>query len=129
MVWDAMTSKEALGAMLRKATLETASELTPSTEGLLKDEAERKAMFDAVRLERKRATVMLERTAISEAQKEQLKTVIQQADKLSAEMYVVDKLENAVSGQVDDKISDAWDKVSESIADHFLGEAPKGREY
>jgi hypothetical protein len=129
MVWDAMTSKEALGAMLRKASLEAASELTPSTEGLLKDEAERKAMFDAVRLERKRATVMLERTAISETQKEQLKTVIQQADKLSAEMYVVDKLENAVSGQVDDKISDAWDKVSESIADHFLGEEIKSPEY
>ena len=129
MVWDAMTSKEALSAMLRKVTLEVASELTPSTGGLLKDEAERKVMFDAVRLERKRATVMLERTAVSEAQKEQLKTVIRQADKLSAEMYVVDKMENAVSNRVDDKISDAWDNVSESIADHFLGPEAKGREY
>jgi hypothetical protein len=129
MVWDAMTSKEALTAMVRKVALEAASEMTPSTEGLLKSEAERKAMFDAVRLERKRATVMLERTAVTEVQKEQLKTVIKQADKLSAEMYVVDKMENVVSGQVDDKISGAWDKVSESIADHFLGEAPKGREY
>jgi hypothetical protein len=129
MVWDAMTSKEALGAMVRKATMEVGAALLPSTNILLKDEAERKVMFDAVRLERTQARKMLELADTTVKQQAQLISVIRHADQLSADLYKVDKVTELASEVADDHIGKAWGNASEVVADHFLGKEAKGREY
>lgn len=130
-VWDAMTSKQALSAMVRKATIEVGTEiLTPSTEtALLEDEAERKAVFDTLRLERTRARKMLAEASTTEIQRAQLKTVIQQSDKMSSELYKVDKFNHLLGGTVDAKIGDSMSDAADLIAEHFLGSEAKGREY
>jgi hypothetical protein len=129
MVWDAMTSKEALGAMVRKATIEVGATLLPSTKILLKNEAERKVMFDAVRLERTQARKMLELADTTVKQQAQLITVIRHADQLSADLYKVDKAAKLASDVADGHISDAWSESSNAVADHFMGKEAKGREY
>jgi len=129
-VWDAMTSKEALGAMLRKAAIEVGVEvLSPSTGGLLADQAERKVLFDAVRQERNLARKMLQDAATTEAQKKQLATVIRQADRVSSELYKVGRINEVASGVADYKISNAVSDMSEAVAEHILGPEAKGREY
>jgi hypothetical protein len=129
-VWDSMTSKEALSAMLRKATLEVSAELlTPSTEGLLQDEAARKAMFDSVRLERTQARKMMELATTTDAQRRQLKAVIEHADNLSVDLYRVEKVNKVASAVADEKIGKAWGDASDEVATHFLGPEAKGREY
>ena len=129
-VWDAMTSKEALSAMLRKAAIEVGTEmLSPSTGGLLHDEAERKAIFDSVRLQRTRARKMMDLAATSDAQRAQFKTVIEHADQLSADLYKVEKVNDLASGVADERISKAWGEASDELATSILGTEAKGREY
>lgn len=130
MVWDAMTSKDALVAMVRKATIEVGTEmLSPSTEGLLPDEAERKAMFDSVRLERNEARKLLTLSAKSDVERAQLKTVIEHADQLSADMYRLEKVGKVASALDDELISEDFGAASEAVAKHFLGDEAEGREY
>lgn len=127
-VWDSMTSKEALSAMLRKAWIETATEmLSPSTEGLLRDEAERKAMFDAVRLDRTEARKMME-MATTDAQRAQYKALVEHADSVSATLYRLEKVNKAASDIADEKIGENVGDMGDVVADHFLGSEPRGRE-
>lgn len=131
MVWDAMTSKPALAAMVRKATIEVGLEiLVPSLDtALLESEAERQAIFNTLRLERTRARKMLAEASTTAAQQAQLKTVIRQADKVSSELYKVDAFNHALAGAADTKIGNSMSEISDLIADHFLGPEAKGREY
>jgi hypothetical protein len=131
MVWDAMTSKQALSAMVRKATIEVGMEiLVPSMEkALLESQAARQMIFNALRLERTSARKMMAEASTTAAQRAQLKTVIRQSDKLSSELYKVDKFNHAVGGAADAKTSDSMSEMSDLIADNFLGPEAKGREY
>ena len=131
MVWDSMTSKQALSAMVRKATIEVGLEiLVPSTEtALLESEAERQLIFNTLRLERTGARKMMAEASTTAAQRTQLTTVIQQSDKLASELYKVDKFNHALGGAVDAKIGNSMSEISDLIADHFVGPEAKGREY
>jgi hypothetical protein len=131
MVWDSMTSREALSAMLRKASIEATSEVVSygigtQTKGLFAGEEERKAMFDSVRLERTQARKMMDLPTTTEQQRAQLKVVVDRANQLSADIYKMDKTAKRVTDGVGGLvIGDATDKV----ATVFLGPEAKGKEY
>ena len=84
LVWDAFLSPEARTAMLKKACLEIGTELAATGAGnMLKkvsaDLEGRKAVFDAIRLERKKAVGMMR--GASPADQHQLNRVIAHANK------------------------------------------------
>jgi hypothetical protein len=130
-LWDTMTSPEALSAMLRKVSLEAAAEYIshgaePGTNKLLVNQQERKEMFDGIRLERTEARKMMELATTTEVQRAQYKAVIEKADQLSADCFefekTVDRVVNTADGVA---IGDATDR----LAKVFRGPEAKGREY
>ncbi len=111
--WDAMISPEALAAMFRKATVEITTEaVSGKTEDLVKSLTNRKAVFDTVRLEREQARRMIKAETTTPQQREQLTTVIDEANRKLSAMYWVDKTANTANGMT---IGDATDKVIGAI--------------
>lgn len=111
--WDAMMSREAVAAMLRKATIEVTTEaVTSKAEDLVKSLTNRKAVFDAVRLDREQARHMMKLETTTPAQREQLKTVVDQANRKLSTMYWVDKAANTANGMT---IGDVTDKLVNKI--------------
>ncbi len=121
--FDAMLSKEAVSAMFRKALVEVASQKLSDKFGeVTKDLMNRKAVFDAVRLERQQAMRALAQTTDPE-RAAQLKTVIEQANRKSAATYWMDKGAYTVTGF---PIGDGTDKISECVFGLLLN-TPEGR--
>jgi hypothetical protein len=120
--WDAMISREALSAMFRKASIEIGSEYLSDKAGkLLTDENQRKAVFDSLRFERRQAVKTMELGSTTGAQREQLKIVIDHANRTLSEIYRVEKVADTLRGQV---AGDATDK----LANAFLGPEAKAPE-
>ena len=130
-LWDTMTSPEALSAMLRKVSLEAAAEYIshgaePGTNKLLETQQERKEMFDGIRLERTEARKMMELATTTEVQRAQYKAVIEKADQLSANCFKFEKTVDRVVNTADSvAIGDATDRLAKVIR----GDEAKGREY
>jgi transcriptional regulator GlxA family with amidase domain len=119
--WDFMTSRDALSAMLRKASIEIGSDyLSDKTGELLTDEHERKAVFDSLRMERRQAVNMLERGSPTAAQSEQLKIVIDHANQTMAQIYRVEKVADTARGEV---IGQATDKLATALLGPAAGES------
>jgi hypothetical protein len=130
-MWDLMTSPEALSAMLRKASVEVTGSLIghgmePGVEKLLEDQAQRKVMFDGIRLERNAARKMMDMPTTTKAQREQLTTVIKKADQLSADCYKFEKKVDGIVNSADGlAISDATDRLAKVL----LGPGTKVHEF
>jgi hypothetical protein len=120
-MWDQMTSPEAVSAMLRKASIEgTASiighGMEPGVNKLLEDQAQRKAMYDGIRLERNAARKMMDLPATTDAGREQLTTVIKIADQLSADCYKFEKaMDRVVSAANGLALGDATDRLAKVL--------------
>lgn len=121
--FDAMLSKEAVSAMFRKVLVEVASQKLSDKFGeVTKDLMNRKAVFDAVRLERQQAMRALAQTTDPD-RAAQLKTVIEQANRKSAATYWMDKGAYTVTGF---PIGEGTDKISECVFGLVLN-TPEGR--
>jgi hypothetical protein len=116
--WDAMISPPAVAAMMRKATIEAASEYLGDkvNEGLSEVTGNKEA-FEAVTRDRNLAVHLYETTPSAE-RKIQLETIIGQANQKLAHMY---RVEQVASTPVGLSIGDATEKFAES----FLGKEPK----
>ena len=126
--WDAMTSPEALSAMIRKASIEATSELisagaTPGINKLLANQQERKTMFDAIRLERAEARAMMKLPTTTDVQRAQLTGVIEKADQLSADVY---RFEKGADRVVDTAAGLAIGDATDGLAKAFLPSEAKG---
>jgi hypothetical protein len=120
---DSMISREALSAMFRKAAIEVGSKkLGDKAEELIKDMSARKALYDSVRLDREGARHMLALESITPEQRAQYKTIIDHANRTTASIYRVEKVVHAAG---DYGIDQATDKIAET----FLGQEDKGRQY
>jgi hypothetical protein len=118
----AMVSPEALAAAARAAAIEYASGFIGDKAGEgLKAITGNKAVFTQVCAEREAAAKAAEDMASSKATRDQMKIVVDQADKLLDHMYRVEKASN---GPVGLSIGDATDK----IAQFMLGEEAKPAE-
>src|ERR1035437_5722156 len=128
-IWDSMTSKEALSAMLRKATIEVGCrEIGKADDKVINDVERRKVLFDSVNLERQQARKQL--LAIKDVDKEkdlvqQLTAVIHEADRKIAGIYRLEQAEKVVSAANGIGLGAATDKDAEYI----LGREAEGREY
>ncbi len=112
---DAMFSREAMSAMLRKATLELVSaKAGEKFEGLVNDLNKRKAVFDAVRAEREQMRKMMALETTTPEQRKQIKAVIDRANELSASVYKMERVRGVIDGM---NISDLTDKVANRILD------------
>jgi hypothetical protein len=129
-MWDEMTSPEAVSAMFRRASIEVAASvighgMEPGVNKLLEDQAQRKAMFDGIRLERNAAKKMLEFPGTTEATPEQIKKTIVEADKLSAKCFEfeksADRVVNTANGLA---LGDATDRITKVF---FPDETPVHR--
>jgi hypothetical protein len=110
LAWDFMTSREALSAMLRKAAIDIGSDVISEKAGkLLTDEKQRKEVFDALRLERRQAVNMMGAASTTTPQHEQLKIVIDRANRTMADIYRVERITDTLRGVV---IGDATDKLA-----------------
>ncbi|PSH03395.1 MAG: hypothetical protein CXZ00_12610 [Acidobacteria bacterium] len=110
---DAMFSREAMSAMLRKATLELVSaKAGEKFEGLVNDLNKRKALFDAVRAERKQMREMMALETTTPEQRKQIKAVIDRANDLSASIYKMERVRGVIDGM---NISDLTDKLADRI--------------
>lgn len=99
-VWDAMTTPEALSAMVRKASIELLSEAAAvKSEKLVKDLAVRKAAFDSMRVEREQAHKMLALETLTPQQREQWTAVVKHADHLSTTIYKTEQVANTYTGK------------------------------
>jgi hypothetical protein len=108
---DSMLSKEAVSAMIRKATVELVSEkLSSKFEGLLNDLNGRKELFEAVRLERQRMQQMMSLAAVTPQQRAEVKIAMDHANQLSASIYRFERVRGAVDGldmgMATDKLAD-----------------------
>jgi hypothetical protein len=113
LAWDFMTSQEALSAMLRKAAIEIGADAASDKAGkMLTDENQRKAVFDALRLERRQAVNMMRTASTTTAQREQLKIVIDHANRTMADIYRVEKVADTLRGEV---IGEATDKLATAL--------------
>ncbi len=111
--WDAMMSREALSAMFRKATVEITTEaVSAKAEDLVKSLTNRKAVFDSVRLEREQARRMMTTETTTPQQREQLTTVMNEANRKLAAMYWVDRTANTGNGM---SIGDVTDKLVNTV--------------
>lgn len=111
--WDSMMSPEALSAMLRKACIEVGSEAIADKAGnVLTHMSQRKAVFDEVRLERSQAVHMMKLATTTEAQREQLRIVIEHANQVIALTYRVERVEQYAAGQF---IGEATDKLATAL--------------
>jgi len=129
MVWDAMTSKQALMAMATKATIEVGADLlAPTSKRLFNEEAGRKAMYDAVRVERTLARKNME-AAGSETLKAQWGAVVHRSDVLSSNLYSLEKATHVVNGLYDEKITGTMGELGDAIAERYLAPKPEVRTY
>jgi hypothetical protein len=120
---DSMTSKEALSAMFRKAAIEVGSKkLGDKAEELIKDMSARKALYDSVRVDREAARHMLAQESITQEQRAQYKTIVDHANRTTANIYRVEKVVNVAVGE---GINEATGKIAETL----LGPEAKGRQY
>jgi tetratricopeptide (TPR) repeat protein len=88
--WDAMLSREALIAMVRKASMEIGTTLfMDGSKNIMTDLTRRKAVYDAIRLERNQAVSRL-RIAKDPAEIAALDRVIVHANKMIDQLYHVD---------------------------------------
>ncbi|OPY05198.1 MAG: hypothetical protein A4E67_02049 [Syntrophaceae bacterium PtaB.Bin038] len=115
LVWDAFLSPEARTAMLKKACLEIGTELAATGAGnILKkvsaDLEGRKAIFDAIRLERKKAVGMMR--GASPADQHQLNRVIAHANKQLEKTYRTEQagptLMRFFAGQYANREAEKW---------------------
>lgn len=128
--WDLMTSPEALSAMLRKASIEGSAAILshgmePGINKLLEGQAQRKAVYDGIQMERNTARKMMDLPATTGAQREQLTTLIKKANQLSADCYkfeTVDRVVNTANGLA---LGDATDKIAKAL----LGPETKVHEF
>jgi hypothetical protein len=129
--WDLMTSPEAVSAMLRQAWIEAASELVSAgvgtqNHGIFTSQAERKAMFDSIRIERKQARELMDMTRKGDKLRAQLESVIRHQDQVSADIYKMDNFgKRLTSGAASVPIADATDKMATLL----MGKEAKGDEY
>jgi hypothetical protein len=126
-----MTSREALSAALRKASIEAATGLISygvgkQTNGFFATVKDRKVMYDSIWLERTAARKMMDLPEITAGQTEELKTVIRHADQLSADIY---RMDPAVKRVKEGFEGIAIGKATDNMAEVILGSAAKGREY
>jgi hypothetical protein len=120
---DSMVSKEALSAMFRKAAIEVGSKkLGDKAEELIKDMSARKALYDSVRLDREGARHMLAQESITQEQRVQYKTIVDHANQTTANIYRVEKVVNEAVGE-------GIDEGTDKLAEIFLGQEDKGRQY
>ena len=129
--WDAMSSPEARSAALRKASVEAATDLISAgighqTGGWFEDVAQRKAMYESIRVERTAARKMLAEPGVTAARAQELQSVIHKADDLSAWIYKTDpQVKRVKEGFEGLAVGDMCDKFTDAVA----GPAAKGREY
>ncbi|MDR3792441.1 MAG: hypothetical protein P4L03_03580 [Terracidiphilus sp.] len=130
-MWDAMTSREALSAALRKASVEAASDLISAgvghqTNGYFKDMEARKTMYDSIRLERTAARKMLAEPGVTPEKAEELKAVIHKADDFASWIYRTDPAVKRVKeGFEGIGIGYFCDKSTEAMA----GKATEGEQF
>ena len=116
--WDAMISPPAVAAMMRKATIEVASEyLGDKVNEGLEEVTGHKEAFDALTRDRNLAVHLYKTTPSAERQK-QLAAIIERANLKLADMYRVEQVATTPVGL---SIGDATEKFAES----FLGNEPK----
>jgi len=129
--WDAMSSPEAVSAMLRQAWIEAASELANTgvgamNNGVFASQAERKAMFDSLRLERKQVRTLMEAKDTGDELRAQLTSVVRRIDKDSADIWKMDNFgKRLITGAASVPIADATDKMATIL----MGKEAKGDEY
>jgi 5S rRNA maturation endonuclease (ribonuclease M5) len=129
--WDFMTSPEAVSAMLRQAWIEAASELVSAgvgtqNHGIFTSQAERKAMFDSLRMERKEVRTLMDMTRPGDELRTQLTSVVRHIDQTSADIWKMDKFgKRLISGAASVPIADATDKMATIL----MGKEAKGDEY
>jgi len=96
--WDAMLSPEATAAMVRKACLEAGGELVSTgTEGLLRDLTRQKGLYEAARLERRKARELLEHSGDA-LDRDQLAKVIRHADYILQSTYRLERAGPILAG-------------------------------
>jgi len=89
--WDAMLSREALAAMVRKACIEVGGEMMGSgTEGLLSDLTRQRRSYEAARRERRRAKALLE-DASDPARREALRKAVSHAEHVLSKTYRLER--------------------------------------
>jgi hypothetical protein len=119
-MWDMMTSREALKAMLFRATVEVSGSILshgmePGIDKLLED-PERKAMYDSLRLERTALRKRMEDPNIDNDLRGQITTLIKESDKRSADCYKVEKARERVANTaIGLKIPDALERVAKVL--------------
>ena len=122
--WDSMMSREAVSAMVRKASIEIGTEVvSDKANDLLLDLTKHKAAFEELSAERGQAVKMLGLASTTPAQRRQLRIVVDHANQLLADMYKVEKVETTANGMA---IGDAAEKITDAL----LGpeaKAPEGR--
>jgi len=95
---DAMMSREAVGAMARKACLEVGADMVgEGTEGLVAELTKRKELYEAVRVERNAARAMLKQTTVP-LEQQQLKQVVSHANQTLANIYRLERAGPVIVG-------------------------------
>ncbi len=129
--WDVMTSQEALSAMIRKASIEAASELASFgvgtlTNGMFSSQKERKEMFDLIRQDRSGIRKIMDQPTTTLEQRAHFKMLIDLCDQDSAKIYKWDAAAKRVKEGME---GIAIGKAADNIADILLGPETKAHEF
>jgi hypothetical protein len=113
MAWDAITSPEAVSAMMRKAIIESTLEFVAyKADPVIESFSERKLLFDTVSAERAHAVEMIASKTASQQEKAQWKILIDRSDKLIAGTYAMEKVERTGAAAGAKLLGDGSDRLA-----------------